>query len=530
MMRNFKSAAAIFLAVVCAAGCLSGCEGKKNGNEKMEITWMGPPYYPSSTEGNYSEKLLEEKFNVEIKPVYLDEEAYKTKKPLMMSSGEIPDIVYEMDPADVQGDVRQGFLCELPFETLKKYAPKLVAEITDNEPAVWLYSNCNGKNYGLPNLFYSGDLPIVGVWRKDWLENVGITKTPETIDEMHEAFLRFVNDDPDGNGKNDTYGMSGDMSAHYTTFSEIFGAYGSLPFNWIEKDGKPEYGGLQSETADALKTLAQWYGEGLIDPDFITDSVVKNLDPKFKNGQNGYFNNMGQFAGSFDKSNSDSFIGIMKQINPKAEIVRATLPKGPDGKSGTFVWSKGGHIISLGKQVKNDEAKMKKIFEMLEYMFTNQDFLAKLQAGEEGVHYNIEDDKGVVYIPPYNDSKERAKELSSTGIAGSAFFGIVPAIPETYNRFYSENTKKSNEELSKLNVMKDVFLKPDVVQGSDKYFNDIKNKQTVLMSEIIRGEKSADSYVDEMASIWKNNGGEELDKSALEMIERKNEILKEIGN
>ena len=177
-------------------------------------------------------------------------------------------------------------------------------------PQVWLYSYYEGKNYGVPNLFYTGKAPFIGMWRMDWLKNAGIDKVPETLDEMHDAFVAFTNGDPDKNGKKDTYGMTGDLTATHFTFTEIFGAFGVLPFNWMEVDGKVVYGGLQPETKQALALLAQWYKEGLISPDFITDikterHAIKNASPtrqsKFLKTLNRVFDRQKQRENLLDK-------------------------------------------------------------------------------------------------------------------------------------------------------------------------------------------------------------------------------------
>ena len=54
----------------------------------------------------------------------------------------------------------------------------------------------------------NGARPTVLVWRKDWLEKVGIEKIPSTIEEFETAIRAFKEQDPDGNGKNDTFGFS----------------------------------------------------------------------------------------------------------------------------------------------------------------------------------------------------------------------------------------------------------------------------------------------------------------------------------
>ena len=41
--------------------------------------------------------------------------------------------------------------------------------------------------------------------RKDWLDNLGL-EVPTTLDELFDVMYAFTYNDPDGNGKNDTWG------------------------------------------------------------------------------------------------------------------------------------------------------------------------------------------------------------------------------------------------------------------------------------------------------------------------------------
>src|SRR5690625_5188612 len=59
----------------------------------------------------------------------------------------------------------------------------------------------DGKIYGLPRTRPLGR-EAVSI-RKDWLENLGLDM-PETIDDFYEVLKAFTNDDPDGNGEDDT--------------------------------------------------------------------------------------------------------------------------------------------------------------------------------------------------------------------------------------------------------------------------------------------------------------------------------------
>ena len=153
---------------------------------------------------SWMERFFEERFNLEIEPVFLGPAAYQYAKPLMMAGGDIPDLLLEPDPIMVQRDAYHGFLLTIPPEVILKHAPSYANAVNAGDPIGWLYGNWNGVNYGIPRIFAALRWSVPGVWRQDWLRKVGIEKTPETLEEMHEAFRRFTFDDPDGNGKQDT--------------------------------------------------------------------------------------------------------------------------------------------------------------------------------------------------------------------------------------------------------------------------------------------------------------------------------------
>ncbi len=102
--------------------------------------------------------------------------------------------------------------------------------------------------------------------RKDWLDNLNM-QVPTTFDELIEVVKAFHDKDPDLNGINgDTYGFPFDSS---------FFAYGAAIFNsnhaylntWIElEDGSLGFSSIQPEIKDTLRTLADLYAGGYLDP------------------------------------------------------------------------------------------------------------------------------------------------------------------------------------------------------------------------------------------------------------------------
>ena len=103
---------------------------------------------------------------------------------------------------------------------------------------------------------------------------------------MHEALHRFRHNDPDENGKQDTYGWSPDIWHWSLAFVEIFAAYDTLAFDFIERDGKVVWGGILPEAKESLTTLRKWYDEGLLDPDFPLNS--REAGRGFENSKTGY--------------------------------------------------------------------------------------------------------------------------------------------------------------------------------------------------------------------------------------------------
>ena len=89
------------------------------------------------------------------------------------------------------------------------------------------------------------------IYRKDWADNLGLS-APKTVDEFYEMARAFSEDDPDGNGKNDTIGLTDRSDLIFGVFKTIASWHGT-PNNWGEKDGRTTYLNLCSQN-----TKHQW--------------------------------------------------------------------------------------------------------------------------------------------------------------------------------------------------------------------------------------------------------------------------------
>jgi putative aldouronate transport system substrate-binding protein len=109
-------------------------------------------------------------------------------------------------------------------------------------------------------------------YRKDWADKLGLTK-PKNGEELYQMVKAFVQNDPDGNGRNDTYGIGQEayLRNHFATLSPLFG----LGNGWDIIDGKLTAVHTRQGYLDMLKYIKRFYDEGLMNRDFPTYSEDK---------------------------------------------------------------------------------------------------------------------------------------------------------------------------------------------------------------------------------------------------------------
>jgi len=161
-------------------------------------------------------QFLEEKFNCTINTVLLDQAT--TQLAAWAAADEVPTIICDssLSQAWFYQFVKDEMLRPIPQEILDKY-PNVKGLCEKNEAFktasimwpddIWFVSRPTSQTYR-----ENGARSNI-VYRKDWAEKVGITKAPETWDELYDMLYKFTYNDPDGNGKQDTYGMLGDYGA-----------------------------------------------------------------------------------------------------------------------------------------------------------------------------------------------------------------------------------------------------------------------------------------------------------------------------
>lgn len=201
-------------------------------------------------------------------------EQYETKLNLSIASGELPDIIPCTNMGQLSRLIDAGLVADLT-DVYDKYATPLAKESLNSDGGLALSQvTVGGKLWALPEgAAIPGNLEYTYI-REDWRLKLGldVPKTTEDLLAMAEAFAR---NDPDGNGKADTYGIviGNQPYENYMNFRGFANNFGAYPTIWIKKDGKLAYGSVQPEMKNALAAMAKLYQDGVIDKEFVAKNA-----------------------------------------------------------------------------------------------------------------------------------------------------------------------------------------------------------------------------------------------------------------
>lgn len=345
---------------------------------------------------------------------------------------------------------------------------------------------------------------------------------------MHEALYRFRHDDPNRDGKEDTYGWSPDVSHWSLAFSEVFAAYDNLPFDLMKEHGTIVWVGIQPEAKQALRELHKWYTEGLLDPDFPLDTQGIIGNSKFTDGKigclfpvDGYNNYRLDLPGSLANK--------MRDFDPKAEIVPAPPLRDSAGRRRGRAWGGAAHVMQLGKQLERQPEKVLRFLDMMETIASNKKLYMETRNGERGVNWDYTPQDGVHLLPPF-DSTDRAR-LNTLQLVqlGCLFYfpcSLDPVYDDKFLSVAERNWLHKNQRPAW--GMMNVLGKTDVVPSSGKYLANLVNFQMKVFVGMVVGNRSVDTF-DDFVAEWRRRGGDTILKDANHMYVEEGKLYKTVG-
>ena len=477
-------------------------------------------------DNNVHTKWAKEKLGIELKNQWVSpstNNAFETKLRLSLASNaEMPDIISYRGEFNLVRELIESGMFVDAGELFDTYASDTWKDAINEDPSVWYPYMQDGKRIGIPILDYSynGD-PVMWI-REDWLKKFNL-KAPETLDDLEVVMDAFTNQDPDGNGKKDTFGLTIGFKNWINTWMSdagwVFGAYGTMPNQWnLTEDGKLEYGSVTPGAKQALTKLQSWMSKGYIPEEVGVYDETKAAE-EFTAGKAGIV------VGPHWMPTWP--LEDVKKNDPDAEYKAYPIPSGPDGQAGRRGTPNENGVVLINKNMENPEA----FFTYQNYLF---DHFANPQAGgefeygfAEGYDYVMVDGKPSTdpsltegYAPEkYTLAFDGARipSLSMNTLAKLAN-GETPSTPFEIKLHSSVPTAML--EAAKLVLdQKDISLK-QMFTGAPtmtmQMNNDILTKmEKDTFSQIIYGKTSIDAF-DSFVEKWKSSGGDQMTKEVNE--------------
>jgi putative aldouronate transport system substrate-binding protein len=411
--KNKKRLGASVLFILAAGTIIAGCSDKKGASPSPDGSAAGSPAasatpvvrkeisstvydrsnVPSTegtTEDNRWTKWINKNGPEDVKFVAVPRFESRQKLNVLFASASAPDLIFEYDQYIKNPLYDQKQL--MPIDDLiEKYSMEYKKLLKEYPILRKVGTKSDGKLYEFARL--SEVVPIHAILiREDWLKKLNL-KVPTTTEEMYQVAKAFTEQDPDGNGKKDTYGMAISLQSG-NVIDQVFQAT-----NWVVKDGSLTRNFENYKAATEFKK--RLFDEGIVDKDYLNDKNGAKAKQDFINGKIGIYPiQLDWYSFTINE------LASLKKNVPDAVVTPIAYPKSPAGQFNPAYTNPVQATAVVNAHAKNPDAVMKYV-----------DFLVKpetakaLKYGIEGEHWKL----GPNGCPQIIDTNKQKTEVSYNG-------------------------------------------------------------------------------------------------------------------
>lgn len=286
----------------------------------------------------------------------------------------------------------------------------------------------DGKLIAIPR---TRDIGRYGLsYRQDWADKLGIEE-PKTVEDVYNMLYAFTYNDPDGNGKNDTYGM--EMTS-YTGPFDIVQTWFGVGNGWIEQDGQLIPVHQQAEYKEALDWLRKVYQDGLMPADWAV-RTTDTWSNGCKTGESGvYIDVMDGGRRIWDYFNTEATF-TPSVVNPD-EAASMNLLGAINGK--TLATSGYNGYFTLSASTCDTPEKVEAALNFLDKLNDN-DMRLLTEYGIEGVNYEVDENGYMVRL----DTDDTALTNNYAGL--NQMLAYIPRYTPTPSVETNERSARQNE-------------------------------------------------------------------------------------
>ena len=378
-MNKLKKIVALTAAAALTVTCLVGCgKSKKSADGVTEVSafiFMTPTAYsPDLPIWKAAEEKTGIRLNSVVSSINSDENsAYTT----MLAGDKLPDII-RTNVVNIRELAGDGALVPLD-DLIDKYAPNIKEFFEKCPEAKKLATLPDGHIYFIPGSLSGLDkdgAPSTGFFiRQDWLDKLGL-KAPTTIQELHDVLYAFKNNDPNGNGLKDEI-------PYFNRDHMLDGLLQLWKVNTdcLLVDGEYIYSPITDNYKTAMKELAKWYSEGLIDTELYSRTSAREqlLGQNIGGVTCDWFSSTSKFNDSY------------KDAVPGLDFEPILPPKNIDGNVVSYIGRGKLHNWAWGLSADTDKSMYEDLIKYFDFWMSDEgsDLIAY---GVEGVSYTKDAD------------------------------------------------------------------------------------------------------------------------------------------
>lgn len=467
------------------------------------------------------------------------DDQYNQKFSVAVAAGDLPDVYTVYSPKDLQMLYSNEMIADLT-NVVEQYASPLTKDILSRDGGMGINTaSFKGKLMAIPETNSVADQTEM-IWiRNDWLKKLNLS-APKTMDELLNVMNAFVTQDPDGNGKKDTYGLAackgfvntsnaasgyGPGIKGWADISGFFYSYHAYPDGWIkDAAGNLAYGTIQPEMKAPLMKLQEMYKAGLIDPEFaVKDDTKVGEDANAGKvgiafGQN--WNSLWPLQTSKDNDPTVDWVAI-----PMVSI--DNMPALPLVTSPIYKW----HVVN--KKCKNPEALVKMTNLWVDKNYGSNPETTKYTSSPEG--------KEIFKMALFHIWPPTKNNVDSIAVNDAITTKDASKLDSTQKNYYDNTVKYLNGDVKgwplaavfgpggsqticiaadkgKSWVVSEFFGSPTQTQ-IDRDAT-LKKMRDETFTQIIMGKASIDEF-DKFVQQWKKLGGDQITNEINEWYQAK---------
>lgn len=447
-----------------------------------------PPVPPRDQNKYWQE--FEKRVNITYEPNLIAADSYKEKMATLVAGGDLPDltVVEQLNAPDLLKTVNQGAFTDLtPYldgDAVKDY-PNL-AKIPDY---AWENVKIKKKIYGVPIPRFIPDRALI--FRGDWAEKMG-NPHPKNADDFLDLMTKFTKNDPDGNGKPDTYGLGGWTGLWFSHpfFLHMF----RVPPTWRKNEDGTLTNAIETDEYKQMTTyIKKLHDAGIFHPDSFSMSIQQAKDGFLSGKFGGYAD--GWTAITTHRTN-------FRKVDPNNPAAVILVPPGFDGGNPLVERSQGFFGMScIPVKVGKDKERVKELLRVVDYCaapFGSEEYTF-LRWGIEGVHYQMKNGQ-----PIATDLGQSEIDSLTSGIGRRNDVFYYPDAPDDARLM--QQWCQEQMAHSAANPTYGLYSPTAIAKGAE-----LTQLTTDRMVAIITGRDPFSAF-DQFVKDWRSRGGDQARK------------------